>query len=385
MGRPIDQFDDVSSAIQLTDRVIGYRPGAKGCQIDLASLSNFLAVILSNAFANTAHTHTASQISDSTAAGQALLRAIDVVAQRAFLGLGTAATQDSATLLARENHTGVMSLLGLAQSGATVGDIATWDGTKWVPAQPGTIVPVVEDHVDYVYLLNPSTGDYIRISLSGLDSDPTVTFEDSGAGGNNSNTFDALWIRNGSTGDYIRFYVVGGSNSDPQMAWGPGTPSLSDTTFDQFFILNQTSNNYVEWVVSGDDSDPLITYRVEAGSDHLSQLYLLNPATGNYVEVQLSGSDDDPLVTYAPGGTGGSAANTFDSIWIRNGTTGNYVRLYVSGGTDDDPLMQWGIGSPPAGDNVFAQFYQANPSTGNFIEWVVSGDDSDPLVTYRPA
>ena len=42
---------------------------------------------LSDARTPTAHTHPAAQISDSTAAGQALLTAADAAAQRATLGL----------------------------------------------------------------------------------------------------------------------------------------------------------------------------------------------------------------------------------------------------------------------------------------------------------
>ena len=42
-----------------------------------------------------AHTHTASNISDSTTAGRALLTAADAAAQRTALGLGTAATTAS--------------------------------------------------------------------------------------------------------------------------------------------------------------------------------------------------------------------------------------------------------------------------------------------------
>jgi hypothetical protein len=53
-----------------------------------ASDGNFLWV----GDAPTAHTHTASEISDSTAAGRAVLTAADASAQRTALGLGTAAT-----------------------------------------------------------------------------------------------------------------------------------------------------------------------------------------------------------------------------------------------------------------------------------------------------
>ena len=45
--------------------------------------------------AATSHTHTASQVSDSTTTGRALLTAVDIPAARAALGLGTAATTAS--------------------------------------------------------------------------------------------------------------------------------------------------------------------------------------------------------------------------------------------------------------------------------------------------
>ena len=44
--------------------------------------------------ASTSHTHTASNISDSTTAGRALLTATDAASQRTSLGLGTLATQN---------------------------------------------------------------------------------------------------------------------------------------------------------------------------------------------------------------------------------------------------------------------------------------------------
>lgn len=47
---------------------------------------------LTNARTPTAHTHPASEISDSTAAGRSVLTAADAAAQRTALGLGTAAT-----------------------------------------------------------------------------------------------------------------------------------------------------------------------------------------------------------------------------------------------------------------------------------------------------
>lgn len=50
---------------------------------------------LSDARTPTSHTHPASEISDSTAAGRTILTAADAAAQRTALGLGTIATQDA--------------------------------------------------------------------------------------------------------------------------------------------------------------------------------------------------------------------------------------------------------------------------------------------------
>lgn len=52
---------------------------------------------VSDAKADTSHTQAASTISDSTAAGRALLTAADAAAQRTALGLGTAATSASSS------------------------------------------------------------------------------------------------------------------------------------------------------------------------------------------------------------------------------------------------------------------------------------------------
>ena len=57
-------------------------------------------------YAAASHTHTASQISDSTTAGRALLTGADAAAQRTSLGLGTMATQASSSYsLTSHSHT----------------------------------------------------------------------------------------------------------------------------------------------------------------------------------------------------------------------------------------------------------------------------------------
>ena len=79
-------------------------------------------------FAAASHTHTASAISDSTTAGRALLTAADASAQRTSLGLGTAATSATGDFAAA-SHT--HSLSALTQSGATNGQVVAWNGSAW--------------------------------------------------------------------------------------------------------------------------------------------------------------------------------------------------------------------------------------------------------------
>lgn len=66
--------------------------------------TQFVNVLGTDHFAAASHTHTASQISDSTTAGRALLTGADAAAQRTSLGLGTAALE-GAGYFAQASHT----------------------------------------------------------------------------------------------------------------------------------------------------------------------------------------------------------------------------------------------------------------------------------------
>lgn len=73
-----------------------------------ATLGLLTSATAASTYAPIVHTHTASQISDSTTAGRALLTAADASAQRTSLGLGTMATETAANyaLLASPTFTG---------------------------------------------------------------------------------------------------------------------------------------------------------------------------------------------------------------------------------------------------------------------------------------
>ena len=94
-------------------------------------------------------TLTSSDLTDTTAAGRALLDDADSAAQRATLGLGDAATKNVGTAAgtvaagddsrlsdARTPTTHTHALSGLTQSSATTGQVPTWNGSAWAPATP---------------------------------------------------------------------------------------------------------------------------------------------------------------------------------------------------------------------------------------------------------
>jgi hypothetical protein len=67
----------------------------------------------------------------TTAYGRGFLPIVDAAAARTYLGLGTAATQASSAFAAA-SHTHPLS--PLTQSGATTGQVASWNGSAWAPA-----------------------------------------------------------------------------------------------------------------------------------------------------------------------------------------------------------------------------------------------------------
>ena len=130
-------------------------------------------------YAAATHTHTSSQISDSTTAGRALLKAASASDQRTALGLGTAATMPSNSFdpvgaaqnaadyaVKRENHTGTQpasSIDGLSEV-ATTGE---YSSLKNKPAIPVLLSPF-DQRCNTAMTLNGPNIQTITYTLNGV-------------------------------------------------------------------------------------------------------------------------------------------------------------------------------------------------------------------------
>lgn len=100
-------------------------------------------------YAAASHTHTASQISDSTTAGRELLTGTDASAQRTSLGLGSLATKstitssdiaDGAATLVKLDRTGTLGQVLAAQGSGNAPAWATISEGKWEYIGSGAVV-----------------------------------------------------------------------------------------------------------------------------------------------------------------------------------------------------------------------------------------------------
>lgn len=118
---------------------------------------------LSDARTPTSHTHPASEISDSTAAGRTILTAADAAAQRTALGLGTVATQNANNVtLTGGTLQGVGVVTGSYTSNANEAILRSCR-----KASAGTITKG-----QVVYIVG-STGVHLTVELSDADTEST--------------------------------------------------------------------------------------------------------------------------------------------------------------------------------------------------------------------
>lgn len=118
---------------------------------------------LSDARTPTSHTHPASEISDSTAAGRTILTAADAAAQRTALGLGTVATQDANNVtLTGGTLQGVGVVTGSYTSNANEALLRS--------CRKGTAGTITKGQVVYI---TGSTGAHLNVELADADLEAT--------------------------------------------------------------------------------------------------------------------------------------------------------------------------------------------------------------------
>jgi hypothetical protein len=187
-------------------------------------------------FPPSAHTHPATGISDSSSAGRAIITAADAAAQRAALGLGTAAT--SATVdFAAASHTHTLS--NLTQSGATTNQIIQWNGTAWVPVTFTAGIGGTTGATDNALLRADGTGG-ATVQTS------TVTIDDSG------NVSHANWTVGSGTYSTRTYAKVGAVASNLALILCPtGTGFISSQIPDGTTAGgNLRGNNAVDFTYS---------------------------------------------------------------------------------------------------------------------------------------
>jgi hypothetical protein len=114
------------------------------------------------------------------ATGRSLLGLVDAAAGRTLLGLGTAATQAS-TAFAAASHTHPLS--AITQSGATTGQVASWNGSAWAPATVsgggggtwGSITGTLSSQTDLQTALDAKANTSSLGTLATLDAAPAGT------------------------------------------------------------------------------------------------------------------------------------------------------------------------------------------------------------------
>ena len=164
--------------------------------------------------APTTHTHTAANISDSTAAGRSLLTAADAAAQRTALGLGTAATTASTAYATAAQGTKADSALQPAVIGVAV-QAYDADTAKTDVANTWSAEQTFKETKETVY------------ALSGTAIDPANGTIQTKTLGANTTFTEAL-----QSGQSVTLMITAGSYTVtwPTMSWvGGSAPTLATT------------------------------------------------------------------------------------------------------------------------------------------------------------
>lgn len=306
-----------------------------------SALGLLTSATAASTYAPIVHTHTASQISDSTSAGRALLTAADASAQRTSLGLGTMAVETAANyaLLASPTFSGTPSLptgtIAVTQAaGNNTTAVAT---TAFVQTSNPDASTTVKGHVELATILEAHTGSSTNLCVTPDDlafrihsgSTQYLTATDATASISGGTTFvssNGVGVRSGTASGSFGMRVFDGNVVNGYSA----TTGLSSTVnFSRRAILSGKAQ-----VVSAAEAGN-VAQRIQFGKTQTTTpIGNLNAkgfgirCTGGGNVVQLLVHDGTTLTSVNSSHTA-AAAEAFD-FQIHSDGAGN-VTLYING------------------------------------------------------
>jgi hypothetical protein len=336
------------------------------------------------------HTHTASAISDSTAAGRALLTGTDAVAQRTSLGLGTIATEPSGNYaLSSHTHTsssitnfnssvsGLLSVTNIiagtnitvtSSSGVftinSTGGSSSIDGGQYplitISSQPsGTSVAVPGTATFSVTAAATSPSG--SISYQWQESSNNSTW--SNISGSTSSTLTLSNVQSGKNGYYYRCNLQSLlSNINSSSAQLTVAASFTSTavmlTSGTTYTVPAGATSMKVWAVGGGGSNGGTAACGGAGGT----AYKTWSVSGGQTIAYSIGSGGAALANNSPAFAGGNTTVTFNGTTITgNGGAGDYDGAVPTGGS-----YSGGDGGANGG-NGYGDFYRAGDNYGGAV------------------
>jgi len=338
------------------------------------------------------HTHTASQISDSTATGRSLITAADAAAGRTALGLGTASTQNTGTsgatvpLLNGSNTWGARQVFGGA-SGSEGGEVIFEHPVTGTNLTGNVSVDVAGNDFRVFSTFNGQTRGFRMNFAGGTDGqilDVLHTGNQAGVVGGSVTGQLARW--NQTAGRYEAFDLLGTANT-----WGAFQtfPEIRlDAAAGVVRPIEWRSGGLQRWRIvasadsetGGDAGTNLNFTRFSDAGNNLGAAARIVRNTGVF-EFNSGINVAGGVITY--GGItqavvqGGTATGQF-ARW--NQTNGRYEASDVSPGAGNlDSLTDVVIATPTAGQII--RFDGTNWVNANNSEIVTIGQLSDVTIT----
>jgi hypothetical protein len=261
--------------------------------------------------AASSHTHPSSAISDSTAAGRAMLAAADVAAQQTLLGLGDLAFLDSVSVT---EISGALAFTGDISPAAISGSVTNWAPTGWATAS--RIRASASSTVAITGLLATTDGD--RKVIENIGTVEPLTFYGENTGSSAANRIAAARPITLYPGQSVTFEYDGTSVRWRPLSSAPASPV--QTSYKNLRVHNVAT-------VLGDTAPATPSTQIKIAADSII-LASTSGDTHQATSVALTASTG----TAGANGldTGIVAVSTWYSVWVIFNPTTNTVAALLS-------------------------------------------------------